>query len=158
MFHLFIQFYECLSGTMFPVYKFQLIQNYNLILSKSLWICQCMTDRYSYLMNCSWTLHYKNSYPTICLLMRCWISQGIFPPYAPGLTTNGDSMHVTEHTIQVSEDAVFFKLSKFFSELQVGHNAGLVGFTAPFILFFFYYLLNVQNFKTWASTKMYIDT
>lgn len=57
-------------------------------------------------------------------------------------------MHVTEHTIQVSEDAVFFKLLEFFSGLQVGQNAGLVSFTAPFIIFFFYYLLIVQNCKT----------
>lgn len=53
------------------------------------------------------------------LLLRCWISQYIFPPYAPGIPIEGDSTHVTEHGMQAWKDATIFKLLEFlFNGLQ----------------------------------------
>lgn len=39
------------------------------------------------------------------LLLRCWISQHIFAPCAPGIPIKGDSRNITEHRKQVWKDA-----------------------------------------------------
>ena len=51
IFYLFIHFNEHLLGIMFLVYKFQLIQDYNLILSSYFQICEFMADGWLFVLN-----------------------------------------------------------------------------------------------------------
>lgn len=105
---------------MFLVYEFLLIQNYNLIWSNCFQICQFMVDRWVLLNELYLDFGLKEPLPNnLLLLTRCWISRYVFPPYASGITANGDSTHVTWHWMQVREGVAFFKLPDFFSGLQV---------------------------------------